>query len=190
VLAVTVAAFVITSTLHIAPAWAALGGCVVLLVPRARRRDLHPLRLIAEASPGFCLFVLALAVIVDGVTRHGLGGELGHLVPSGTALPGLLLLALLAAVLANLVNNLPATLALVPLVAGSPAAVLALLIGVNVGPNATYAGSLATLLWRRLLPARERPRAAQFHALGALTVAPILVLSTVALWAALAVVGV
>lgn len=190
VLAVTVAAFVITSTLHIAPAWAALGGCVVLLVPRARRRDLHPLRLVAEASPGFCLFVLALAVIVDGVTRHGLGGELGHLVPSGTALPGLLLLALLAAVLANLVNNLPATLALVPLVAGSPAAVLALLIGVNVGPNATYAGSLATLLWRRLLPARERPRAAQFHALGALTVAPILVLSTVALWAALAVVGV
>ncbi len=29
--------------------------------------------------------------------------------------------------------------------------VLAVLIGVNVGPNLTYAGSLATLLWRRVL---------------------------------------
>ena len=62
-----------------------------------------------------------------------------------------------AAALANLVNNLPATLALVPLVAGSPALVLAVLVGVNVGPNLTYGGSLATLLWRRLLPADAKP---------------------------------
>jgi len=38
---------------------------VALRPPRALRRDVHPLRLVAEASPGFCLFVLALAVIVD-----------------------------------------------------------------------------------------------------------------------------
>jgi arsenical pump membrane protein len=136
------------------------------------------------------VFVLALAVIVDAVTRHGLATELGRLVPSGTQLPALLLLAGLAAVLANLVNNLPATLALIPLVAGSPAAVLAVLLGVNIGPNLTYAGSLATLLWRRLLLERDRPRAAEFHTLGALTVPPILLLATVSLWAALRVVGV
>ncbi len=189
VLGLTVAGFVLTSTLHVAPAWAALAGCFALLVPRAYRLDLRPLRLVAEASPGFCLFVLALAVVVDAVTRHGLGQALGHLVPSGDALPALLLLALVAAVLANLVNNLPATLALVPLVAGNPAAVLAVLLGVNIGPNATYPGSLATLLWRRLLPARDRPRALEFHALGALTVAPILALTTLALWAGLRVVG-
>ncbi|MCW2647511.1 MAG: arsenic transporter [Pseudonocardiales bacterium] len=190
VLAVTVAGFVVTSTLHIAPAWAAVAGCVALLVPRAVRRDVHPMRLVGEASPGFCVFVLALAVIVDAVTRHGLATELGRLVPSGTQLPALLLLAGLAAVLANLVNNLPATLALIPLVAGSPAAVLAVLLGVNIGPNLTYAGSLATLLWRRLLLERDRPRAAEFHTLGALTVPPILLLATVSLWAALRVVGV
>lgn len=189
VLAATVAGFVITSTLHVAPAWAATGGCVTLLVPRALRRDVHPLRLAGEASPGFCLFVLALAVIVDGVTRHGLAAVLRHLVPSGATFPALLLLTLIAAVLANLVNNLPATLALVPLVAGSPAAVLAVLLGVNIGPNATYAGSLATLLWRRLLPDRERPRAPAFYALGALTVPPLLLLSSAALWAGLRVVG-
>jgi arsenical pump membrane protein len=189
VLCVTVAGFVITSTLHVAPAWAALAGCVALLAPRVARRDVHPLRLVNESSPGFCVFVLALAVIVDGVTRHGLANELGRLVPDGTELPALLLLAALAAALANLVNNLPATLALMPLVAGSPAAVLAVLLGVNIGPNLTYAGSLATLLWRRLLPARERPRAAEFHRLGALTVPPILLLSTLSLWAALQLVG-
>ena len=56
--------------------------------------------------------------------------------------------------LANLVNNLPATLMLTPLVAHSPGLVLAVLVGVNVGPNLTYVGSLATLLWRQILHAR------------------------------------
>ncbi|MEP7177780.1 MAG: SLC13 family permease [Pseudonocardiales bacterium] len=189
VLALTVAGFVLTSTVHVAPAWAAVAGCVALLVPRLAHRDVRLVRLIGEASPGFCVFVLALSVIVDAVTRHGLARELRHLVPTGTQLPALLLLAGLAAVLANLVNNLPATLALIPLVAGSPALVLAVLLGVNIGPNLTYPGSLATLLWRRLLPEGERPRATEFHRLGALTVPPILVLSTVALWAALHIVG-
>jgi arsenical pump membrane protein len=190
VLAVTVAGFVLASTLQVPPAWAAVAGCVALLVPRALRRDVHPVRLVEEASLGFCLFVLALAVIVDAVTRHGLAAGLGHLVPSGGALPDLLLLAGVAAVLANLVNNLPATLALIPLVAARPAAVLAVLLGVNIGPNLTYPGSLATLLWRRLLPSRDRPTPREFHTFGALSVPLILALSTVALWAALHVVGV
>jgi arsenical pump membrane protein len=188
VLGLTVAGFVITSSVHVAPAWAALGGCVLLIAPRLRRRDLSATRLVSEASPGFCLFVLALAVIVEAVTRHGLGDALTHLVPSGTGLAALLLATFVAAGLANLVNNLPATLALVPLVAGTPALVLAVLVGVNVGPNLTYGGSLATLLWRRLLPERDRPRAAQFHLLGLLTVPALLVLASSALWAALQVV--
>jgi arsenical pump membrane protein len=189
VLAGTVTLLVLTSSVHIAPAWAALAGCLALLVPRARRHDVNTVRLIAEASPGFCLFVLALAVVVQAVTRHGLGSGLARLVPSGTGFAALLLLAVLAAALANLVNNLPATLALVPLVAGNPAAMLAVLVGVNVGPNATYPGSLATLLWRRMLPAAHRPQATEFHLFGAVTVPVTLVLVTTALWAAVAVVG-
>jgi arsenical pump membrane protein len=182
VLALTVAGFVLASSFGTSPAWAALGGCALLLVPRVRRRDVRFHRLIGEASPGFCLFVLALAVIVDAVTRHGLGRELNRLLPSGAGLLALLATAFLAAVLANLVNNLPATLALVPLVAGQPALLLAVLLGVNIGPNATYGGSLATLLWRRLLPSADKPRATEFHALGIITVPVILVLTTVALW--------
>jgi arsenical pump membrane protein len=190
VLAVTVALFVVTSSVHVAPAWAALAGCVALLVPRIARRQVRPLVLARAASPGFCLFVLALAVVVDAVTRHGLGEGLRHLLPSGTSYLALLALAAVAAVLANLVNNLPATLALVPVAAAHPAWVLAVLLGVNIGPNATYGGSLATLLWRRLLPADDKPKAAEFHLLGAVTVPLLLVLATAALWAGLSVVGV
>jgi arsenical pump membrane protein len=189
ILAVTVVGFVVTSSLSVSPAWAALGGCGLLLVPRVRRRDVSARQLVGEASPGFCVFVLALAVIVDAVTRHGLGDALRHLVPDGAGLLALLGAAFLAAVLANLVNNLPATLALIPLVTGSPALVLAVLIGVNVGPNATYGGSLATLLWRRLLPADAKPKAAEFHRLGILTVPVIIGLTTVALWGGYQVLG-
>lgn len=60
----------------------------------------------------------------------------------------------ISAVTANFVNNLPAMLILVPVTAGlGPGPVLAVLIGVNVGPNPTPVGSLATLLWRRVLAA-------------------------------------
>src|SRR5204863_183136 len=80
------------------------------------------------------------------------------------------------AVLANLVNNLPATLILLPATAAAgPGAVLAMLIGVNVGPNLTYVGSLATLLWRRVLHAHDAPpELGEFVRLGALTVPAIL----------------
>ncbi|MDQ2796225.1 MAG: SLC13 family permease [Actinomycetota bacterium] len=190
VLAVTVALFVLTSAVGIAPAWAALAGCAALLVPVVRRRELQPMRLVGAASIGFCVFVLALAVIVDGVTRHGLRAALQHVVPTSTSFLALLGLAAVAAVLANVVNNLPATLALVPLVFAQPAWVLAVLIGVNIGPNAAYPGSLATLLWRRLLPASDKPKAGEFHLLGILTVPLLIVLATAALWLGVHTIGV
>ena len=189
VLAITVTGFVVTSSLHVNPAWAALGGCVLLLIPRVRRREVSVPRLIGEASPGFCVFVLSLAVIVEAVTRHGLRSLLGHLVPDGTGVLTVLGVAFLAAALANLVNNLPATLALIPLVTGQPMLLLAMLLGVNIGPNASYGGSLATLLWRRLLPASEKPSAREFHLLGVLSVPVILVLTCLALWGSYQVLG-
>ena len=79
---------------------------------------------------------------------------------------------------------MPALLLLLPAAAAAgPETVLAVLIGVNCGPNLTYTGSLATLLWRRILHDRgEEPDHAEFHLLGALTVPPILIGATVALW--------
>jgi arsenical pump membrane protein len=63
------------------------------------------------------------------------------------------------------------------------------LLGVNIGPNLTYVGSLATLLWRQVLGPRRRPRLGEFTALGLSTVPLGLAAATVALWAALLVLG-
>lgn len=182
VLAVTVAGFVITTAVGLAPAWAALAGCLVLCVGQLKRRQVGVTSLVMSTSPGFCVFVLCLGVLVAGVLDRGADRLLRHLIPSGTGLLAMLALALLAAALANLVNNLPTTLALVPLVAASPLAVLAVLVGVNLGPNATYPGSLATLLWRRSLPARDRPKAIEFHTLGLLSTPLIVCAVTTVLW--------
>lgn len=116
---------------------------------------------------------------------------LGHLIPSGTALWALLGIAALAAVLANAINNLPAVLVLLPLTAASgPGAVLAVLLGVNIGPNLTYAGSLATLLWRRIVHAHDTDvDRGEFTRLGLLAVPAALLLAVLALWASLNIIG-
>ncbi len=182
VLAATIAGFVITTAVGLAPAWAALAGCLVLGAGQLKRREVGPVGLLMSTSPGFCVFVLCLGILVAGVLDNGADRLLRHVIPSGTGLLAMLGLALLAAVLANLVNNLPTTLALVPLVAASPLAVLAVLVGVNLGPNATYPGSLATLLWRRSLPEQDRPRAVEFHVLGLLSTPLIVCAVTTVLW--------
>ena len=99
-------------------------------------------------------------------------------------------LMMLAAVLSNVVNNLPAVLVLLPLVSGAPA-VLAVLIGVNIGPNLTYVGSLANLLWRRVLHHHgEQTSVREFSLLGLVTVPLCLAVGVVALWAGIRLVGV
>jgi arsenical pump membrane protein len=191
VLAATLAGFVVTSFVNVNPAWAALGGAVVLGGRALLRRRTTPAELVAAASPLFLLFVLALGVVVDAVVVNGLGRGLGTLLPGGSSLPALLAVAAIAGVLANLINNLPAVLALLPIVAASgPGPVLAVLLGVNLGPNLTYVGSLATLLWRRIAREHEaEPGLGQFTRLGAITVPVTLVVATVALWAGLQITG-
>src|SRR5699024_3274855 len=102
--------------------------------------------------------------------------------PAGSGLPALLGVAAVAAVLANAVNNLPATLVLAPLVAPSgPVAVLAVLIGVNIGPNLTYVGSLSNLLWRRVLRRYEVPASVgEYTRLGLCTVPSAVLVAVVA----------
>ena len=111
----TVAGFVVTSAIDVPPAWAAWLGVVALAAPALKARRTTWRRMAGETSPGFVLFVLALGVIFDGVRANGLHGVLAHLVPDGTGLLALIGLALLGALLANVVNNIPATLALLPL---------------------------------------------------------------------------
>ncbi|MDT0609323.1 SLC13 family permease [Streptomyces lancefieldiae] len=191
VLALTLAGFAVASPAGLEPAWAALGGVLVLGVRALSRRHVTPRELVGAASPLFCLFVLCLGIVVQGVVSGGLATGLGRLLPEGDSLPALLGVAVVAAVLANLINNLPAVLALLPLIApAGPGPVLAALIGVNLGPNLTYVGSLATLLWRRILHRHGiEADLGRFTLLGLLTVPATLLASTAALWGTLRLVG-
>ncbi|RPK37215.1 hypothetical protein EES39_31075 [Streptomyces sp. ADI92-24] len=61
----------------------------------------------------------------------------------------------------------------------------------NLGPNLTYVGSLATLLWRRILHTHgAAPDLGHFTRLGLLTVSATLAVSTVVLWGAPQLIGV
>jgi arsenical pump membrane protein len=164
---------------------------VVLGWRALRDKRTTPPALIASTSPLFLVFVLALGVVVKGVLDNGLDRVLAHVLPAGSSLLALLAVAALSATLANLINNLPAVLALLPIVSpGGSGPVLAVLIGVNIGPNLTYVGSLATLLWRRVLHDHEvEPGLARFTRLGLLTVPAGLIAATVALWAMLHITG-
>ena len=186
VVGLVVVGFGVASALSLSPVWPAVAGVLVLAARQLVRRTSRAGELATAADLPFALFVFALAVIVLAVLRNGLERLLTTILPDGDALLPLLAVAGIAAVLANLLNNLPATLALLPVAAvGGAAPVLAVLIGVNVGPNLTYVGSLANLLWRRVIGREHAPSSSHFSVVGLATMPLTLLGSTVALWLAL-----
>jgi arsenical pump membrane protein len=191
VLGLTLAGFVVTSLIDVSPAWAALAGALVLGVRSLAQRRSTVGGITRAVNVPFLTFVLCLGVVVDAVVHNGLGDVMRGLLPVGDSLPALLGFAAVAAVLANLVNNLPAVLVLLPLVAASgPAAVLAVLIGVNVGPNLTYVGSLSNLLWRNVVHRYDVPaRFTEFSRVGLCTTPLTLVAAVLGLWAGLRLFG-
>jgi arsenical pump membrane protein len=184
-------AFFAGSAAGVKPAWIAATGAGLLALGVVATNRVPARDLVRATTPLFLLFVFGLAIVVQAAVDHGLRDAASHVVPTGTGPGSLLAMVAIAAVLANLVNNLPATLVLVSVVpAGSVWLLLALLVGVNVGPNLTYTGSLATLLWRRAVrrEAVEPPRRSFFR-LAVLATPLALVAATGGLWAARQVLG-
>jgi len=132
-----------------------IGGLLTLAVVCATQpRLLVPA--LKEVSWGVLPLVAGLFVLVAGLAQTGLTAQLAHWVRmlSGLQGPEAVLGAGVAGVLAgitsNIVNNLPAGLfAASALAAGhaSDTVTAAVLIGVDLGPNLSITGSLATLLW-------------------------------------------
>jgi arsenical pump membrane protein len=191
IVGLTLAGFAVTSLLGLSPAWAALAGAVVLGVRGLVTRRSSVATITAALDLPFLAFVLCLGVVVAAVMRNGLESAMQRVLPDGQGLLALLGIAAVAAVLSNVVNNLPAVLVLLPLLAPvGPAAVLAVLIGVNVGPNLTYVGSLANLLWRSVVRRDINPSFAEFSRVGLATTPAVLVASVLALWAGIDLIGV
>ncbi|MGC0364569.1 arsenical pump membrane protein [Rhodococcus sp. 27YEA15] len=185
VIATTLLGFAVSGFVGVEPAWVAVAGSLTLsgIAVTGRRTDLR--RLLHAADLRFCAFVLALSVLVTAVTDGPIGDKITDLLPTDTGYLALLFVAVAAAVASNLVNNLPATLLMLAALGSHapPALILAMLIGVNLGPNLTYVGSLATMLWRRVATSADAPPTlATFTLLGAITTPLTLIGAVSALW--------
>jgi len=185
VVGLTLAGFAVTSALELSPAWSALAGAVVLAVRGLITRHTTMTKIVVALDVPFLAFVLCLGVVVAAVMTNGLESAMHRLIPDGQGLLALLAIAAIGAVLSNIVNNLPAVLVLLPLVSSAgPAAVLAVLIGVNIGPNLTYPGSLANLLWRDVVHrAGMSARFTEFTRVGLCTAPLTLIAAVLGLWA-------
>ncbi|CAN5224096.1 ArsB/NhaD family transporter [soil metagenome] len=150
----------------------ALGAAIVLgaffLVRRREvlRFGLLPWQLVLLAS--------GLFLVVEAAHSLGLGLVLAAVSGTGHDPLSLLQLSGVGALGANAIDNLPAYLALEP-VADSPVRLIALLIGVNVGPLITPWASLATLLWHERLKALDVEISWRRYMLLGLIAAPITV---------------
>ena len=186
VVALMLVGFVVLSRWDVAPAWVSGAAALVLAGWAAARGLVGPRDVARAAHPSFALLVLALGVVVAAVAAGFLGELVEGLLPdSATSYLALLGLAVLATVAASLLTNLSATILLVPLVAPlGTTAVLAALLGLNIGSGLTWTGSLANLLWRRTLVQAGRPVSGRaFHRVS-LVITPVSLAASVAvLWA-------
>jgi arsenical pump membrane protein len=176
--------FAVVSPLGLQPWWVSLVAAVVLAVWARRTGLATPRALVAAGQPGFAIWVLALGIVVAALGVGFLGDLVGRAVPGSTSYVSLLLIAGLATLLANGLTNLSATLLLVPLVAPlGTTAVLAALMGLNIGSGLTWSGSLANLLWRRTLKGYDAaPGHVPFHRVS-LALTPVSLLAAVTtLW--------
>jgi arsenical pump membrane protein len=125
------------------------------------------------------LFVLVAGLVKTGITQD-LAAPLHHLIHQSATLAAWAAGAAIA-IGCNLVNNLPAGLVAARVVAASPVpghVRSAVLIGVDLGPNLSVTGSLATILWLTALRREGHSISAwTFLKLGAFVMPPALLLA-------------
>jgi arsenical pump membrane protein len=183
----TAVALIVTSFLDIKFGWpAAIGGVATALAVLLTERA-SPWPVIRHVSWSIIPLVAGLFVLVRAIEGTGLIAsvtrELAALAQQSETLAAVAAGGGIA-VVSNLMNNLPAGLiaASVLHVAQPPLAVTdAALIGVDLGPNLSITGSLATILW--LLAIRrdgEHVDFWRFLKVGALVMPPALVLAIAA----------
>lgn len=180
----TAALLTLASALGSDLGWPTFGAGVATALVVQWRAGASPLPLVRAVSWSVLLLVAGLFVMVEALAGTGLIGWLAARLSDGAASDPRTTAAVAGGLLAvgsNLVNNLPAGLIAAQTIAAAhpPAVVVdALLIGVDLGPNLSITGSLATILW--LIAIRregEDVTFLQFLRVGVVTTAPALVLA-------------
>ena len=200
IVAVGIGAIMLAYLAALAVGWpvgaVAVSGAVLLVAARTARGHLDAGRFARGIEWAVLPFLAGLFVLVSAAERAGLGpvvaGALAE--AEGAGALGTAGLALAAAAGSNAMNNLPFALVAGEGLRAAPGAgaptVVALLVGIDLGPSFTTVGSLATLIWILILRKRGIPltaltylRIAFLPALAALAAA-VLALATVSALAA------
>jgi len=169
------------------PTFLAGAATAVLVLARS---ETGPMTVVKHIAWGVLPLVAGLFVLVEALETTGVTNDLAVLLSQlvrRSAAEAAWVSGVVLAVGGNLMNNLPAGL-----VAGRVAALAdvpehvrsAVLIGVDLGPNLSVTGSLATILWLAALR-REgiRVTALRFLTLGALVMPPALLLALAGVFA-------
>ena len=167
----------------------AICGTLTAVAVLLRKREM-PWRTVKDISWGVLPLVAGLFVLVEALDETGLLASLGGLwraEAQRSATQAAWLSGAVAAFGCNLLNNLPAGLIAASAVQGAhvPDRITsAILIGVDLGPNLSVTGSLATILWLNALKRENISIGAwQFLKLGALVMPPALLLTLASLLA-------
>lgn len=140
-----------------------------------------PIALARSVSWSVLPLVAGLFVLVEALDRTGVIARVADALRAATANPagGAAVAGATVAFASNLMNNLPAGLVASTAVtqAHPPRLVVdGLLIGVDLGPNLSITGSLATILWLQVIRREgEDVSFARFLRVGIVTMAPALV---------------
>ncbi|MDY8109554.1 arsenic transporter [Fulvimarina sp. 2208YS6-2-32] len=192
-------AYFVTGPLGVPIAFVTGTAALVLMAVAGRwfsggRGAVVPLaKVLREAPWQIVLFSIGMYLVVYGLGNAGLtdiaAGVLQWLALQGT-FAATLGTGVLVAVLASIMNNMPATLvgALAIDRADVPALtqnlmVYANIVGNDLGPKFTPIGSLATLLWLHVLAGKgQRISWGQYMKVGLALTPPVLIVTLIALW--------
>lgn len=180
-----VAGYFAGSALHIPPYAFAIAGAVVLFAIGLVMRRVR-VSLLREVSWPVFPFVIGLFVIVRAMEKLGLAALFAQAFSYGSHSPLLTILigAFGAGLGSNVVNNIPmALLSISSLKGAGDLARYSALLGCNLGPNLTVAGSLATMLV--ITSARKQGEdigAKDFFVVGAKATPVLLLAGAIGLW--------
>ncbi|MCF7875660.1 sodium:proton antiporter, partial [Candidatus Bipolaricaulota bacterium] len=156
--------FVLHSVVTITPATVALSGAALILI--MTRPDMD--EILDQVEWSTLLFFAGLFVVVHGVVNTGLLTKIAHGVislTSGSLLFSALAILFLTALGSGLVDNIPFTAAMLPIVSTLSAKLTgdsnilwwALAFGAGFGGNATYIGSSANVMIVKISEDHEEP---------------------------------
>lgn len=164
-----------------------LVSAMIVVFAATRLRPRAILNVARKVSWGVLPLVAGLFVILEGLNRAGALNDVGEALLWVAGLPriaGSLVASFGIAALSNVMNNLPAGLLAGGAIRLSHVSVNvrdAVLIGVDLGPNLSVTGSLATILWLIALRREgERISAWEFLRYGMVVMPPALLLATIA----------